>query len=155
MKVKFSIAQLERAIGENGMAALLSAGTQSGDFLEIDSAELHRIRREHRMPVGAPPRYISSNPEWPAITQPTPLPRAAWPIWAKAVALYALPGDAGLGDTITRQIGPIGGNAFKAWYLAMFGKPCGCSTRQTTLNARYPYDTNPDLRSSAIASASR
>ena len=41
-------------------------------------------------------------------------------------------------DIVARVVGPIGGDVFKAWHLAMFGKECGCGDRQEALNARYP-----------------
>lgn len=75
-----------------------------------------------------------------------------WPQWAKAVKLLASKGDAGVGDTIARVVGPIGGDAFKAWTKSV-GFNCGCEKRQETLNARYPYDIQPvsaELRQSRL-----
>ena len=46
---------------------------------------------------------------------------------------------AGLGDTLARCLDPIGGAAYKKWYLATFGKPCGCTERQEHLNQLFPY----------------
>lgn len=68
-----------------------------------------------------------------------PIPRAEWPLWAKTLALLATPADKGVGDTIARTIGPVGGDAFKAWYKRLTGKDCGCGERQDALNQRYPY----------------
>ena len=52
--------------------------------------------------------------------------------------LVAIHSDRGAGDIIARVIGPIGGTAFKKWYKTLFGKDCGCGTRQEKLNARWP-----------------
>jgi hypothetical protein len=46
--------------------------------------------------------------------------------------------DQGIGDVIARLIGPVGGDAYKTWFLATFGQSCGCSERQSDLNAIYP-----------------
>lgn len=61
-----------------------------------------------------------------------------WPTLALPMKLLAKPGDKGLGDIVARVIGPIGGDAFKAWYAATFGKSCGCEVRQEVWNRRYP-----------------
>jgi hypothetical protein len=50
-----------------------------------------------------------------------------------------MPEDRGVGDTVTRTIGRIGGDAFKKWFHALTGHPCGCDTRHERLNARYPF----------------
>lgn len=64
--------------------------------------------------------------------------RPDWPLWAKALALAARPGETGLGDVIARVVGPVGGDAFKAWYEGVFHRSCGCQERQESLNAQYP-----------------
>jgi hypothetical protein len=75
----------------------------------------------------------------PAQPPPTaPLPRDQWPAWASALALLAKPGDKGLGDVIARTVGPIGGDAYKAWFVKLFNRSCGCQERQEQLNAQYP-----------------
>ena len=51
----------------------------------------------------------------------------------------AVPEDEGVGDTIARIVGPIGGNAYKVWFKATFGKSCGCTERQSAWNQRFPY----------------
>lgn len=51
----------------------------------------------------------------------------------------AAPEDRGVGDTIARVIGPMGGDAFKRWYKRITGEDCGCGDRQAWLNQRYPY----------------
>jgi len=61
-----------------------------------------------------------------------------WPLFLQPLKLLAKPEDKGLGDIIERTIGPIGGDAYKAWYEATFGKPCRCTKREDQLNERYP-----------------
>lgn len=73
------------------------------------------------------------------ITPALPVPASEWPAWASTVALLRQPEDAGVGDTIARVIGPIGGDAYKSWYQRIIGKPCGCTERQADWNARYRY----------------
>lgn len=52
--------------------------------------------------------------------------------------MLAKPEDRGLGDIIAREIGPVGGDAYKKWYKTIFGVPCGCTERQEDLNLSYP-----------------
>ena len=59
----------------------------------------------------------------------------------KALALLASATDQGIGDVIARLIGPVGGDAYKVWYLATFGQSCGCSERQSDLNTKYSLTT--------------
>ena len=66
------------------------------------------------------------------------IPRDQWPLWAKTVALVAISSDAGIGDTIARTVGPIGGDTFKAWHRTVFGKECDCTKRQARFNAQFP-----------------
>ena len=61
-----------------------------------------------------------------------------WPIWAKAMKQFAKPEDKGIGDVVARMIGDENSEAFKAWYLATFGKTCGCTGRHARWNAQYP-----------------
>ena len=68
----------------------------------------------------------------PVIVTPAPWPKILLPL-----KLLAQPGDRGLGDIIERVIGPIGGEAFKAWHLKVFGRPCGCAARRDAWNAKY------------------
>ena len=60
-----------------------------------------------------------------------------WPMILLPLKALAKTGDKGAGDIIARVIGPIGGDAFKAWHQKLFGKPCGCANRQEALNARW------------------
>jgi hypothetical protein len=68
----------------------------------------------------------------------TPIPRAEWPLQIKALALLASATDQGIGDVIARLLGPVGGAAYKTWFLATFRRSCGCSERQSDLKAKYP-----------------
>jgi hypothetical protein len=61
-----------------------------------------------------------------------------WPFAIQPLKLFAKQGDTGLGDIIERAIGPLGGNAFKAWYETTFRRKCGCSKRKQHWNRRYP-----------------
>lgn len=86
------------------------------------------------------------------ISAPTPLlirrtSSTEWPLALRPLKLLAQPGDKGLGDIVERVIGPVGGEAYKKWYLKVFGKPCGCTRRKDNLNERFPLPsetlTNP------------
>jgi len=61
-----------------------------------------------------------------------------WPIILRPLKHLAIEGDNGLGDIIARTIGPVGGDEFKKWYKAIFGRECGCDIRQEWWNIRYP-----------------
>jgi len=61
-----------------------------------------------------------------------------WPIWAKALKQFSTPEDKGIGDVVARMIGDETSAKFKAWHLATFGKPCGCTGRQKLWNTKYP-----------------
>jgi len=67
------------------------------------------------------------------------VPRDQWPLWARLASALAKDGDKGIGDTIARTIGPVGGDAFKAWYQKVVGQDCGCGDRAAWLSARFPY----------------
>ena len=69
---------------------------------------------------------------------PILVPKRSWPLILLPMKLLAKPEDKGLGDIVERTIGPVGGNAYKIWYKATFGKECGCTKRKDNLNLRYP-----------------
>jgi hypothetical protein len=83
---------------------------------------------------------IGQLPEPNPVFQPpvSPLLPRPWPLILQPIKLLSQPEDTGLGDIIARTIGPIGGDAYKKWYLRVFGKSCGCDQRQETWNALYP-----------------
>jgi len=90
------------------------------------------------MPRGAPPGSGEENHDH-AGPDDVPVSRDEWPLWAKTIARLAASEDRGVGDTIARTIGPVGGDAFKEWYAALTGHPCGCDVRQERLNTLYAY----------------
>lgn len=69
-----------------------------------------------------------------------PVPLAEWPSWAKAMRLVRRAEDKGVGDTMARIVGAIGGDAWNAWYVRTTGEKCpSCAARQAGFNALYPY----------------
>ena len=100
--------------------------------------------------LGIGDHLVLSKPDYLEIVQPSKasaavkiqaVPPSEWPLWAKAMALLCNSEDRGLGDTIARVIGPVGGDAFKSWHLKIMGEPCGCAGRQESLNLQYPYSS--------------
>jgi hypothetical protein len=73
------------------------------------------------------------------ITQAPVISPPSEPKWVGVVKKLATPEDLGVGDTIARVIGPVGGDAFKLWFEKLFGCSCGCPERQEELNRRFPY----------------
>jgi hypothetical protein len=74
---------------------------------------------------------------------PKPISRKAWPDWVKNFAdAHASDDDKGFGDTVERVIGDFASAKFKAWYLTLTGKACGCDGRKRKWNAIYPYVTS-------------
>lgn len=67
-----------------------------------------------------------------------------WPAWALAVARFARPQDAGVGDTVRRIAAKFGGEAFKV-FAKSIGVPCGCDGRQYAWNDRFPYVKKIDV----------
>lgn len=78
---------------------------------------------------------------WRALEQGNPaggvLPFDEWPRWARSIAWFRAPQDAGVGDTIHRMLGSAG-VLFEATMEAL-GVPCRCPERKTEFNARFPY----------------
>jgi hypothetical protein len=68
-------------------------------------------------------------------------PPQPWPRWALAMADHRTPEDTGLGDTVARIIGPIGGDLFQVWFHKVTGRNCRCKQRQAWLNRKYPFTT--------------
>jgi len=67
-----------------------------------------------------------------------PIPYEDWPAPFKALIPFAIPQDVGLGDTIERHVGPIGGRLFAKWFFETFNRSCGCDTRREKWNIQYP-----------------
>lgn len=65
-------------------------------------------------------------------------PSPNWPILLQPFRLLAKEGDKGLGDIVHRMIGDANSDKYKAWHMRIFGKPCGCSERQNSLNEEFP-----------------
>lgn len=67
------------------------------------------------------------------------VPKLDWPILWRPMKLLAQPSDKGLGDIVERTIGPVGGDAYNAWYKKMYGTKCPrCIKDKNKLNERYP-----------------
>ena len=127
------------------LAAFKAAAEILPSHIDIERDALELLNREwpviHARPLAA----------GEALPETTPRPRPAvsaevWPmntfgIAARALRLMKTPADQGVGDTIARVIGPIGGDAYKAWFLETFGRSCGCAERQADLNQKFPYPT--------------
>ncbi len=71
-------------------------------------------------------------------TKTRQLAKQDWPMWAKALKQFSTPDDKGIGDVVARMIGDETSEKFKAWHLATFGRPCGCTGRQKLWNTKYP-----------------
>jgi hypothetical protein len=86
---------------------------------------------------GNDPRYREL---WDGPAPDSPrLDRSAWPLPARALARLAAAGERGLGDTAARVLAKFGGEAMKRFYKKLFGRDCGCGSRQAALNRLYPY----------------
>ena len=66
-------------------------------------------------------------------------PKIVWPFWARTVARLRQDGEIGVGDTVARLAGNVGGEAFKRTLKDFAGIDCGCVARQEDLNRRFPY----------------
>lgn len=62
-----------------------------------------------------------------------------WPLAARGIAALRKEADRGAGDTLARLIKAGGGNTYKAVFMALTGRSCGCGQRQDWLNKRFPY----------------
>jgi len=102
--------------------AVLAAGTIQGDNLILSEEAFQSLRQKYQLQQSY----------------------AEWPAWAKAIARLKAHPDVGVGDTIARVIGPVGGDAYKVWFKRLFGKSCGCHERQADLNRSYPYQPAVD-----------
>jgi hypothetical protein len=77
------------------------------------------------------------------VTLPSPpcpaRPISEWPFLARGIARLRTAADAGLGDTIHRNLARFGADALARFYKAITGRPCGCADRQAALNNLFPY----------------
>jgi hypothetical protein len=90
--------------------------------------------------VGRDSVEVEPIPAAVAPPEPKPIEPQPWPVALLPLKLLRQPTDRGAGDIIARVIGPIGGDAFKAWYKKILGGDCGCNARQADWNARWPLD---------------
>lgn len=98
---------------------LTTLGDTGGDELEVSDS----MATEHLPGIRAGRRIEHKKP---------------WPLLARPLKLMAKPEDRGLGDIVARTVGPVGGDAFKAWFVEAFGRDCGCGDRQVWLNIHFP-----------------
>lgn len=143
MKIRLLQAQVESAAARRSagfLDAFLKVAEKQSSFYEIEQAAWEALNKE--FPNGAPKLEAAT----PA-TKPKPKQRKeiVWPsnvfgLVARTIKLMRALDDNGVGDTIARVVGPIGGEAYKAWFLQTFGKACGCTERQDQLNERFPYE---------------
>ena len=76
-----------------------------------------------------------------------PLPENEWSWVVRIIARKRKPEDKGLGDTLEREIGYLGGNTYKRWYKKLMPNgDCGCARRQIILNIRYPYKNIKNIK---------
>lgn len=111
-------------------------GAVRGDLLWIENAVWATLLRGE-----TPPELPSgeSAPLPPLPPPPDPVPREKWPLACRGVAKRAIAADKGVGDTLERLAGKVGGRKFKRIFKRITGLGCGCDDRQAWLNARYPY----------------
>lgn len=84
----------------------------------------------------------------PAEVRPLmPMPPEAWPWWVKKLAERKQIGEKGIGDTVQRLLGNVGGEQFKIGFKLLTGLDCGCAARQDNLNELYPYSSASSARS--------
>lgn len=57
----------------------------------------------------------------------------------RAVSRLRRSGDRGVGDTVHRLLGPLGGRVIERWHERVLGRSCGCQDRRERLNAIFPY----------------
>lgn len=94
--------------------------------------------------------YVASDKAWEAVALtvkatskaplPKPVPRAEWPKIARQIAWMRSEGETGIGSTLERLIGYVGGGFYKEAFKMLTGKSCGCSDRKRHLDQRYPYN---------------
>ena len=76
----------------------------------------------------------------PPAVAPVAVPREKWPFAVRVLARKAKPGEVGIGDTLHRLIGHLGGDAMAHAFTRLTGRDCGCSDRAAKLNRLYPYE---------------
>ncbi len=128
MKIRISDLRLASELFPAGyFEEVSSRGTIEEEVLILEDSAYRKLNEKY-----SPQRKI------PLIEPAKPIAYSDWPIWAKALAKLSTLEDKGIGDVVARTIGDERSAKFKAWYLATFGKPCGCNGRQRDLNIKYP-----------------
>jgi hypothetical protein len=79
-----------------------------------------------------------SQPQSIPTTQSSP-PTSPWPLLIRGIARQRIASDIGVGDTIHRVLGKMGGTQFE-WVMKRLGIDCGCGSRQDWLNSVYRYE---------------
>lgn len=121
-----SIAKIERQIPyrpEGYYADVVSRGTIADGKLILDAKTYAELLAKYR--------------------SVSPWPLTPFGLVARSLKLLRTEADTGVGDTLARVIGPVGGTAYKQWFRATFGRACGCVERQANLNQLFPYDKTP------------
>lgn len=149
MKIRLLQQQLDSNIArrpDGFAAAFLARATAAEKHYEISREDLELLHRDYPLKGG----MVKQKPASESTSKPRPekKPRPTWPnnvfgLVARTIKLMRTPEEKGVGDTIARVIGPVGGDAYKTWFTTTFGKPCGCAERQENLNQLFPYETTP------------
>jgi hypothetical protein len=66
-------------------------------------------------------------------------PPKPWPLFARGLRLLRANGDAGIGDTVARNLHRLGADAMVKLYARLVGRDCGCEDRRQRLNQLFPY----------------
>ncbi len=125
-------------------AAFESKAVMVETHAEISDDDWLRLQQEWPLVALQKPREPQPfTPPKPAAPKPLELwPMSPFGVMARTLKLFRTPQDTGAGDTIARIIGPIGGEAYKKWFLETFGKTCGCTERQEKINEQFPYENH-------------
>ena len=117
----------------------------SATKIHEDWARYYELPGPDGCPLKRPMGWVP--PVTPPRREPRPpeplksIPHEQWPKWAKALALLKSDEDAGVGDTVHRQLGLLG-KAFTATAKAL-RVPCDCAERRDEWNILYSYAALP------------
>jgi hypothetical protein len=110
---------------------IILAGTLHGATVHVDDNIANTILSKCKENVEIQPVVT--------ITKQLPLPYEQWPWAFKILHKTRNKEDKGLGDLVSRVIGPIGGDVFKKWWKTIMKTDCNCGARKDFLNERYPF----------------
>jgi len=113
---------------------IAALGKLRGSAIEIDDAAGLQILSECSEKIKWEPDFVESKID--------PMPFEDWPWHIKKIAALRNKKDAGVGDTLERMFGTIGGEQSKTAYRLLTGSDCGCQGRKEDLNARYIYSVD-------------